>query len=235
MIAVGDFYQLPPVRGRALYSSPVGVDLWCLFSKVELTTVVRQKDCVFAELLNRLRVRSKKSPLLKSDVDILKSRETGEESTGLHIFPTNMQTSEHNLQRLFSTGEDYVTIEAQDYMNSRQTGKLELMVGHHPKALYTCLAASLCLGRNARVMLCKNIDVVDGLVNGACGTVTHIEFGEDKHFPLSVYVKFDDIKIGSERRKKRSHAAVECTGVCYAKGRSASSVSSEASVGVYCT
>ncbi len=59
VIAVGDFYQLPPVKGRPLYSSQVGVDLWCNFSVVELKTIVRQKDSVFAELLNRLRVRSK--------------------------------------------------------------------------------------------------------------------------------------------------------------------------------
>ncbi|XP_030019133.1 uncharacterized protein LOC115439438 [Sphaeramia orbicularis] len=210
VIAVGDFYQLPPVKGKPLYTSQVGVDLWCNFTKVELTTVVRQKDSVFAELLNRLRVRSKKTPLLNSDVAILKSRETGEETSALHIFPTNMQTSEHNLKRLFAICPDYTTIEAQDFMNSKKTGKLEEMVGHHSRASYTCLPEKLCLARNARVMLCRNIDVVDGLVNGACGTVTHIEFGEDKSFPLAVYVKFDDEKIGSQRRKQRSHAVVEC-------------------------
>ncbi|XP_030019009.1 uncharacterized protein LOC115439319 [Sphaeramia orbicularis] len=210
VIAVGDFYQLPPVKGRPLYTSQVGVDLWCNFSKVELTTVVRQKDSVFAELLNRLRVHSKKTPLLNSDVVILKSRETGEETSALHIFPTNIKTSEHNLKRLFATCPDYTTIEAQDFMNSKKTGKLEETVGHHSRASYTCLPEKLCLARNARVMLCRNIDVVDGLVNGACGTVTHIEFGEDKSFPLTVYVKFDDEKIGSQRRKQRSHAAVEC-------------------------
>ena len=97
VIAVGDFYQLPPVKGKPLYSSQVGVDLWCDFSVVELNTVVRQKDSVFAELLNRLRVRSKDTPLLESNVKMLKARETGEQSSALHIFPTNAQVSEHNL------------------------------------------------------------------------------------------------------------------------------------------
>lgn len=32
VIAVGDFYQLPPVKGKALYKTQVGVDLWCHFS-----------------------------------------------------------------------------------------------------------------------------------------------------------------------------------------------------------
>nr|XP_061819389.1 uncharacterized protein LOC133608199 [Nerophis lumbriciformis] len=210
VVAVGDFYQLPPVKGRPLYTCQVGVDLWCHFTKVELKTVVRQKDSVFSELLNRLRVRSKETPLLQSDVDILKSRETGEQSAALHIYPTNMQASEHNLKRLFATCPDYVTIEAQDFINSRKTGELERVVGHHGKTSYTCLAKSLCLAPEARVMLCKNVAVADGLVNGACGTVTYIQFGADEDFPLVVYVKFDDPKIGSQRRKERSHAAVEC-------------------------
>ncbi|XP_061784267.2 uncharacterized protein [Nerophis lumbriciformis] len=210
VVAVGDFYQLPPVKGRPLYTCQVGVDLWCHFTKVELKTVVRQKDSVFSELLNRLRVRSKETPLSQSDVDILKSRETGEQSAALHIYPTNMQASEHNLKRLFATCPDYVTIEAQDFINSRKTGELERVVGHHGKTSYTCLAKSLCLAPEARVMLCKNVAVADGLVNGACGTVTYIQFGADEDFPLVVYVKFDDPKIGSQRRKERSHAAVEC-------------------------
>ena len=68
---------------------------------------------------------------------------------------------------------DYVTIEAQDFRNNRETGKLELMVGHHSNVSDTCLQESSCLARNARVMLCKNVDVEDALVNGACGTVIY--------------------------------------------------------------
>uniref|UniRef100_A0A672GIF6 ATP-dependent DNA helicase n=2 Tax=Salarias fasciatus TaxID=181472 RepID=A0A672GIF6_SALFA len=210
VIAVGDFYQLPPVKGKPLYSSQVGVDLWCHFSVVQLTTVVRQKDSVFAELLNRLRVRSRDTPMLESDVHILKSCETGEESSALHIFPTNRKVNEHNLKQLCRTCPDPVTIEAQDFMNNRSTGKLELMAGHHSAALDTSLEETLSLGPDARVMLCKNVDVEDGLVNGACGTVTHIQLRQGDNFPQTVYVKFDDEKIGSQRRKKRSHAAVAC-------------------------
>ncbi|XP_029949267.1 uncharacterized protein LOC115389839 [Salarias fasciatus] len=210
VIAVGDFYQLPPVKGKPLYSSQVGVDLWCHFSVVQLTTVVRQKDSVFAELLNRLRVRSRDTPMLESDVHILKSCETGEESSALHIFPTNRKVNEHNLKQLCRTCPDPVTIEAQDFMNNRSTGKLELMAGHHSAALDTSLEETLSLGPDARVMLCKNVDVEDGLVNGACGTVTHIQLRQGDNFPQTVYVKFDDEKIGSQRRKKRSHAPVAC-------------------------
>ncbi len=88
---------MPPVKGKPMYSCQVGVDLWYNFNVVGLKTIVRQKDSVFAKLLNRLRVGFKDTPMLESNAEILKTRETGEESSALHIFSMNMQVSEHNL------------------------------------------------------------------------------------------------------------------------------------------
>ncbi|XP_026187397.1 uncharacterized protein LOC113145179 [Mastacembelus armatus] len=46
VIAVGDFYQLPPVHGKALYVDNLGVNFWThIFKVAELTTIMRQK-CV---------------------------------------------------------------------------------------------------------------------------------------------------------------------------------------------
>ena len=50
-------------------------------------------------------------------------------------------------------------------------------------------------------MLRKNIDAADGLVNGVCGTVTHIVRCETGNFPSRVFVKFDD-DVGRQRRKQ---------------------------------
>ncbi len=101
IIAVGDFFQLPPVKGKPLYVDDIlGINLWStLFSVVELKTIVRQKDNMFAELLNRIRIRTKQTPMLNSDIDLLKKCETGEVSSTLHIFPTNKQVNEHNVQQ----------------------------------------------------------------------------------------------------------------------------------------
>ncbi|XP_074521382.1 uncharacterized protein LOC141787083 [Halichoeres trimaculatus] len=213
IIAVGDFYQLPPVKGKPLYADNEGVSLWSsLFSVVELTTVVRQKDSTFAELLNRIRTRSKDTPMLLSDIHTLKHCETGQVSSALHIFPTNTQVNEHNTQELFRTCPEYVVIEAEDYVNSKKTGKLELMKGHHTKVNNTCLEETLLLGEGARVMLCKNVDVNDGLVNGVCGTVTHIALIDGKKFPQNVFIKFDDPDIGTHRRKHSVRVSLDLVG-----------------------
>ncbi len=73
VVTVGVFFQLPPVKGKPLYVDDVGSNLWSsLFCVVELTGVVRQKDQVFAELLNRVRTHSKRTPMLESDIETLK-------------------------------------------------------------------------------------------------------------------------------------------------------------------
>ncbi|XP_055081793.1 uncharacterized protein LOC129456714 [Periophthalmus magnuspinnatus] len=202
LIAVGDFYQLPPVMAKGLYTDNLPLNFWSSFKMAELKTIVRQKDTTFAELLNRLRTRSKGTPMLHEDIHILQSRETGEESSALHIFPTNSQVNEHNFNQLQATCPDYQTIDAQDYHYNRKTGKMETKVTPHSKDNLTSLQKQLFLGVPARVMLCKNIDVEDGLVNGVCGTVTHISETERNGLPEAVYVQFDDINVGTQRRKK---------------------------------
>ena len=57
VIAVGDFYQLPPVRQAKplCVHDPLQIDLWQEhFQMITLTEIMRQKDDVaFAEMLNR--------------------------------------------------------------------------------------------------------------------------------------------------------------------------------------
>ena len=77
------------------------------------------------------------TPMLDSDVEILKRCETGEVSSALHIFATNKQVNEHNMQQLFAMCPEYVTVNAQDYVNDDKTGKLKLLDGHHSNASNT--------------------------------------------------------------------------------------------------
>ncbi len=147
--------------------------LWTnCFTVIELTQVVRQKDSKF------------------------------DDNDPLHIFTTNDEVHEHNLKQLINICSEVVTIEAEDFARSKKTGKLELITGHHVKVYNTCLPAKLLLGINARVMLIKNIDVNYGLVNGVCGTVTHIVRVDKNKLPETVYIHFDDNHMGFKRRKQ---------------------------------
>ena len=67
ILAVGDMYQLPPVKAHPLVirDQKQSIDMWHdLFTLVELDEIMRQKhDQTFAEALNRLRTHKKKVTL----------------------------------------------------------------------------------------------------------------------------------------------------------------------------
>ncbi|XP_056093733.1 uncharacterized protein LOC130072579 [Rhinichthys klamathensis goyatoka] len=213
LVAVGDFYQLPPVKGTPLYADTKGVNLWeNHFEIAELTEVVRQQDVTFAETLNRLRVRKKNEPLSSGDINMLKQRETGEECGDVHIFPTNKEVDEYNIQRLNEVCPEAISIRAQDFERNPKTGRIEKKVGFHLTVFNSCLAKCVSLGVGARVMLKKNINVSDGLVNGAFGTVVHISRSQkqddddyDDDFPSAIHVEFDDPNVGKIQRSNQRH------------------------------
>lgn len=199
-----DFYQFPPVKGTALYADTKGVKLWeNNFELAELTKVVRQQDSNFAEMLNRLRVRNKKESLTTTDIVMLKTCETGENCNDLHIFATNAEVDKYDIERLHESCPEAITIHAQDYVKNSKTGRMERKVGFHTKVFNSSLSKSLSLGIGARVMLKKNIDIADGLVNGAFGPVVHIsESQNDDDFPLAIHVEFDNPNVGKIQRSK---------------------------------
>ncbi len=204
ILAVGDFYQLPPVKAKSLYHSNVICDLWSdNFKIVELKEIMRQKEDVnFAETLNRLRVREKHEALREEDIKMLKGRQPGEEwNEALHIYPCNKQVDKQNLKILHSKCSDCVYIEAKDYETDTRNAKIRR--GKPLKNSSGSLPHSLLLGVGARVMLTKNIDVSDGLVNGVFGTVSQIIMSQDKpNEAKCIKVKFDNAKVGMKLKRK---------------------------------
>ena len=67
------------------------------------------------------------------------------------------------------------------------------------------LCSSLLLGLNARVMLTRNCNVDDGLVNGVMGHVSRFVFGQGSaaNTVLAVEVKFDNTNVGTKTGKKK--------------------------------
>ncbi|XP_070403924.1 uncharacterized protein [Nothobranchius furzeri] len=214
VIAVGDFYQLPPVKGTPLYKDPIGSNLWQnSFSHVELTDIVRQKNKDFAVTLNRLRKHKKDQPLHPQDEALLKRCETGmvEDTEILHLFATNSDVDNHNFNMLHKQCTDIVQIKAQDFHKNPQTGRTTRIPSTLDFGKKTYLDKLLSIAPKARVMLIKNIDVSDGLVNGVFGTVCRIQFLSNNSFPHIIYVNFDNPSIGQQLRHKFPTSDTELT------------------------
>ncbi|XP_061167749.1 uncharacterized protein LOC133176667 [Saccostrea echinata] len=170
IIAVGDFYQLPPVKQRKderLYmeNASYPVDYWRDFFKVvELTEVMRQrKDIPFATVLNSLRTREIGEPLgSETQCMIQECIRDGPEEV-LHVYPTNDEVNSYNLTMLKRNYEDLVEIEAHDFQKEKTTGKLVLREKPIIRPKTDSLCTSLLMAVKARVMLTRNCNVEDGV------------------------------------------------------------------------
>jgi hypothetical protein len=215
ILAVGDFYQLPPISPPTPLCIPhveILKDLWNpLFQTVELTEIMRQRDdAIFANMLNRLRVRRENEPLEEEDKKLLQSRAVETNSLlqaptdALHLFYLNKDVDSHNDTKLASLNTEVFTIKAEDV---DQKGGRVIKVHESPHTTSrkddTSLAPCLKLAVGARTMLIANVDVSDGLSNGVSGIIEGIEFGNAKNMPKVVYVKFDSVKVGIKIRASK--------------------------------
>ena len=186
ILAVGDLYQLPPIGQPHLFR-PVSDgyaqfygsgSLWVdEFQLIELDKVMRQRgDHTFSELLCRVRTNNSTS----ADFDILKSREITEDmpnypTNALHVYRLNADVDLRNnlmLNNMASKSQQYV-INASDAV-AGQTTHLILSNLSDKRSETGGLHSILKIAIGARVMLTANVDVSDGLVNGARGEVLHI-------------------------------------------------------------
>lgn len=94
IIAVGDFFQLRPVKGFYAFEHKF---LWSEFKPFFLHQNVRQSENnTFAELLNRVRVGLLTNENIKLLNTRVKSVENEELSNIIHLYPTLKQVKRHN-------------------------------------------------------------------------------------------------------------------------------------------
>ena len=204
VIAVGDFFQLPPVKqskSERLYmdSGSYPIDFWKdHFSIVILSEIMRQReDHSFAEMLNTIRTRTSDMPLQTEVRDMLSECTREGPPDVLHVYATNKEVNDYNKTMLESNCSDIKKVLANDFKKDRTTGKLKKMTEPTSAADTDSLPASLSLAKGAKVMLTRNIDVTDGLVNGAIGRVTDF-VGKEPATLEAIEVKFDSRKIGKK-------------------------------------
>ena len=211
---VGDLLQLPPVNGDPVFcklNSKAVSKLGCMGSGNiwkhtvtydELTINERQKkDPVYSKILDEVHRGSPSQDSLKclrertitlSVVEKYKQLcESG--SHPVCLFPTCKQCQDHNSNMLSVLGTKLETFACVDEIDETSSTRKwnKKATDALSKANKDCnmtagLEAKLELAVGARVMLRRNINTKDGLVNGSIGSVTAIT-------PHCVTVKFDHI------------------------------------------
>ena len=230
ILFVGDILQLQPVNGSPVFErvtqKSLTLRLGCAASiniwrdsvvYDELTINERQKsDQGFSLLLDCVRrgcptdetlSTLKQRVIQVSVVDKLNELKEGGR-TPVCLFPTRKQCDDLNSQMLKCLPSKVKVIECTDDIDQTPTTRkwTKKATEHLEKLNKDCnmiagLEANLHLAVGARVMLRRNIDTENGLVNGAIGTVQKISI-------IAVTVKFDHIDKPYEVEKVKSRFMV---------------------------
>jgi ATP-dependent exoDNAse (exonuclease V) alpha subunit len=209
ILLVGDFFQLPPVQQKPLYSNGaipragngnthhyeiIGQNAYRQFDKtVFLKTIQRQQgsdQSGFRKALEELRHLE----LSVSSWELLSSRVQSELSdneihsfrNALRIYSTKKRVKQYNYDHLVALNKPVVQVHAQHTGKNAENASSE-------KAGNLVSKFPVCIG--ARVMMTRNIWPAVGLVNGAQGTVKDLGWapGADvtRDPPCVLMVRFD--------------------------------------------
>ena len=153
--------------------------------------------------------RARTNSCTSDDVKILKSREIPADTANyptqaLHVYTLNADVDKRNslmLNELAPQSAQY-TIKAHDSV----AGHISLNSLSDKRSETGGLHSTLKLAIGARVMLTANVDVSDGLVNGARGEVVHIVTNNSNDV-TSILVKFDNSRVGLKSIQTSPHRA----------------------------
>ncbi|QNP96732.1 Conserved hypothetical protein [Yarrowia lipolytica] len=192
LIVTGDFYQLPPVpdtnkdRFRGSYGgnktntgmvdsrSAVNSDPEALFafeaeswstvidSTFLLTKVFRQKDPVFANMLNQLRTQSLDQASLDGFLSLSRPLSVPDGIIPTELFPTRREVDRSNFSKLSTLGGKTHTFDALETGSAEREFRDKLLEN-------IMVPKKLTLKAGAQVMMLKNMD--PNLVNGSIGVV----------------------------------------------------------------
>ena len=207
IIASEDLFQLPPVKMHYLYSmihKRIN-DPWLKFRLHELTEIVRQRsDPRFAELLFRLR----EGKHTVDDIAEIKKLEHTDTSMWpdqvTHLYITNFLAGRYNelcLCELETEDNKIITVIAKDKGPKNTTIPVDIPIsstGNMKKSLRIC--------EGAKIMITKNIDISDKLINGTLATIKKLDrVGNDIYgYPKGrVYIKCDDESAGDKYKDNR--------------------------------
>lgn len=176
VIACGDFYQLPPVKGEYCFTSKAWKQLFTPESVIQLTRIHRQKDGTeFVDGLNSMR----HGALLPEFLGLLSKDREAFYLKGNGVLPSrllskNKEVDDINQRELDALVTEKKTFKAKDIILVKDIENID--------ELFT-VPSSLVLAVGAQVMTLKNCD---GYANGTRGVVEEIKEVEGE---VVVYVR----------------------------------------------
>ncbi|XP_062577467.1 uncharacterized protein LOC134239311 [Saccostrea cucullata] len=214
VVAVGDLFQLKPVMDGWIFSQPnkeygpLAANLWRdNFKLFELTIIMRQRDDrIFAELLNRLREGNQTEQDITVLYQCVKS-ETADTQNIPHLFTTRNEVQSYN-NKIYDMADDLqkISVNAIDWVigASEEAVKSKVLARVPDDSARTLgLSSVLCLVIGVPAEITNNVNVQDGITNGASCTVKLFDYRVQGSTRCSiVWVQFDDENIGKELRKE---------------------------------
>ena len=224
LITVGDLFQLKPVFDKWIFDNPQSTysnlanNIWSdYFTLFELTEIMRQKDDKeFAQLLNRLREGKHGKHGKGNDLSILRQRiltlRPGQENYPMniaHLYTTNASVNTHN-NAMYSLSKsakgeikavDIIVGDISDELKKQMKNKIP-----DDPTKTMGLYSVVTIATDAKYDLTANIDVCDGLTNGAECVVQNIDYRvENSKRPSIIWVLFSQPYIGKKQRKENAH------------------------------
>jgi ATP-dependent DNA helicase PIF1 len=220
ILAVGDFFQLPPVTKDYVFYDikRMSLDVFTphiwkeYFYLHELTEIVRQQgDPRLAEVMSHIRT----GDYGEDDIEFLNSMtckccklqcksKCQCECTCTSDWPiepitlyfTNKLAEDHNTRVIESLGSEIYTIRAKDSSKDEATHRCLLLNIDDTGNLPTYL--KICVG--TRIMITVNLNIKEGIANGTLGCVVGIRGKRDKLLKGEIYVKFDNPEAGNSEK-----------------------------------
>ena len=192
---------------------PLATNLWKQNFKIyELIDIMRQKDdkqC--AQLLNRLHIGTH----TKNDIRLLKKTKTTNKHLKNkkcvpHFYPTLEQVRLHNEKITKNNNQFSITSKCTDILPASISQLLETNIHaaiSKRKITHTGgLPEEVILIADEQYNLISNIDVEDGLINGAQCLIKYIETTtkNETRYSYIVWTEFENTDIGKNHRKKYS-------------------------------
>ena len=212
VLAVGDLYQLPPVGQCPICISPqivhtlnnIAPNGWEKMQLHELTQSMRQKDMKFIKCLNKIPTTvplegSEEDRMLQSHELKLHPNHEHYPHDAMHVYARNVHCDAWNENRLKLLPGKEFTNKATDSKKDDCTELANVTMPTNPHETDN-LQKVLTIKIKARVMITMNIDVADGLTNGAMGTVTNVIIDQTTRKMSVILVAFDSEHVGQETR-----------------------------------